>query len=74
MSKKEAPYRYTTVINIKIMLGKMTNEITIVYPLIKESSGTKSYVENTLNGLSNIGINFDKIEIKKREISLNGKP
>lgn len=52
----------------------MTSGVTLVFPDIKESSGTKSYVENTMNGLSTIGVKYDRIAIKKREISLNGKP
>lgn len=52
----------------------MVNNITIVFPDISGRSGTKSYVENTLKGLSKIGIRYDIIPIKKREISLRGKP
>lgn len=52
----------------------MKNDITLVFPDIKGSSGTKSYVENTFNGLSKIGIKYDKIPIRKREISIMGKP
>lgn len=52
----------------------MESDITIVYPEIKGNSGTKSYVQNTFNGLTEIGIKYNKIAIKKREISINGKP
>lgn len=52
----------------------MVNNITLVYPEINGNSGTKSYVENTFNGLTSIGVTFDKIAVKKREIHLAGKP
>jgi len=52
----------------------MKDEITLVYPDIKGNSGTKSYVQNTFNGLKSIGVEFSTISIKKREISIGGKP
>ncbi len=52
----------------------MKSEITLVYPDIKGNSGTKSYVQNTFNGLREIGLDFNTIAIKKREISIRGKP
>lgn len=52
----------------------MTNDVTLVFPDIKGRSGTRSYVENTMNGLSKIGVKFDRIPVRKREVSINGKP
>lgn len=52
----------------------MTNDIALVYPSIIGSSGTKSYVENTMSGLKKIGIHFQSIPISKREVSIMGKP
>ena len=52
----------------------MKSDITLVYPDIKGNSGTKSYVQNTFNGLNSIGVKFNTIPIKKREISIRGKP
>ena len=52
----------------------MKKNITVVYPRIKGNSGTRSYVENTFNGLDRIGVQYNKIGITKREISVNGKP
>lgn len=43
----------------------MKSEITLVYPDIKGNSGTKSYVQNTFNGLREIGLDFNTIAIKK---------
>ncbi len=52
----------------------MRSNITLVYPEIRGNSGTKTYVENTFNGLTSIGVRYDKIAVKKREIHLAGKP
>lgn len=52
----------------------MKSDITLVYPDIKGNSGTKSYVKNTFNGLNKVGVKFNTIPIKKREISIRGKP
>jgi glycosyltransferase involved in cell wall biosynthesis len=52
----------------------VTNDIALVYPSIIGSSGTKSYVENTMSGLKKIGIHFQSIPISKREVSIMGKP
>ena len=52
----------------------MKSDITLVYPDIKGNSGTKSYVHNTFNGLKSVGVEFSTIPIKKREISIGGKP
>lgn len=52
----------------------MVNDVTLVFPDIKGNSGTKSYVENTFNGLKKIGFDFDKIPIRKREITIGKKP
>ena len=52
----------------------MISDVTLVFPDIKGSSGTKSYVENTMKGLGKIGVKYARIPIKKREVSINGKP
>ena len=52
----------------------MNDELTIVYPNLRSSSGTKSYIENTISGLDQMGVKFNKITIKKREITISGKP
>ena len=52
----------------------MKNDITLAYPYIKGNSGTKSYVENTFNGLNKLGVKYNSIQIRKREISIRGKP
>ena len=52
----------------------METNLTVVYPDIRTNSGTKSYSENTLRGLMDIGINFNSIPIRKREITISGKP
>lgn len=49
-------------------------KITIVSPKIKGYSGTASYVENVLKGLNLKKIDYDVNFLKKREISLFGKP
>lgn len=52
----------------------MRNDITLIAPKIKGFSGTKSYVENAIEGLKLNDIRFDLKYIKKVEISLFGKP
>lgn len=50
------------------------SNVGVVAPLIKGSSGTASYVSNTLKALQDAEIPFDLRYVKKFEISLLGKP
>lgn len=50
------------------------SSITLVAPRIKGFSGTASYVNNVLMGFKQNKIDFDIKYVKKREISLFGKP
>ena len=52
----------------------MKSTVTLVYPLIKGNSGTKTYVENSLKGLKQLSLDFDTIPIRKIELSIGGKP
>ncbi len=52
----------------------MNKTATLVYPEIKYPSGTKSYVNNTLQGLAKIGVKYETISIKKVELQFLGKP
>lgn len=49
-------------------------KISIATPEIKVNSGTKTYVDNVINGLGKAGINYTRIAIRKHEISIRGKP
>lgn len=48
--------------------------VALIYPIIKNKSGTRSYTENMISGLKEYHINFSEIGIKKHEISIHGKP
>lgn len=48
--------------------------LSIVVPEIQVSSGTRSYSENVLTGLARMNVDFKLIKVKKREISIRGKP
>lgn len=48
--------------------------ISIAAPELKVNSGTKTYVENVFKGLDTAGVNYNKIMVKKHEISIKGKP
>lgn len=52
----------------------MAHDVTLFFPDIKGNSGTKSYVENTMNGLDKMGVKYDRVPIKKKEVTINGKP
>ena len=52
----------------------MGSDITLIAPKIKGFSGTKSYVENVMNGLALNERDYDLKYIRKIEISLFGKP
>ena len=57
-----------------MMSSKLTDSITIIYPEISTSGGTKTYVTNFLKGIDRTGLSYRKIPIKKSEISFAGKP
>ena len=48
--------------------------LTIVYPKIKVASGTKSYVDTVLGGISEAHYPFSSVGIRKIEFSVSGKP
>lgn len=49
-------------------------DITLVSPKISGFSGTSSYVSNVLKGFDKAKITYDLRYVKKREVSLFGKP
>ena len=48
--------------------------VTVVRPESTASSGTSTYTSNVLKGLGEIGLQFKLISVRKREISIGGKP
>ncbi|MGC8618250.1 MAG: glycosyltransferase [Thermoplasmata archaeon] len=48
--------------------------LTVVYPIIKVRSGTKTYVDTVLTGLEKINYPFKPIGIRKMEFSFLGEP
>ncbi len=48
--------------------------ISIIYPVIRNPTGTNSYTRRIIKGLDKSGISYNKIPIKKSEYSLFGKP
>lgn len=52
----------------------LKGKISIVAPEIRVNSGTKTYVNNVFKGLTGAGIDFNRIMIRKREVSIGGKP
>lgn len=53
---------------------ELKGKISISAPEIVGNSGTKTYVSNLFSGLDSAGVKYNKIMVKKREISILGKP
>lgn len=56
------------------MQAERNVDITLVFPDLKVSSGTNSYVTNIFTGFDALGVKYRSIGIRKHEISLRGKP
>jgi glycosyltransferase involved in cell wall biosynthesis len=56
------------------MNAVLSEGVTIVFPEIKISGGTKSFVRNFLRGIDSTGLQYRTIPIKKLEFSIAGKP
>ena len=50
------------------------DQITLIAPKIRGFSGTASYVDNVIKGLTTTGLEFHTKYVSKKEISLFGKP
>ncbi|WP_393972139.1 glycosyltransferase [Oxyplasma meridianum] len=61
-------------IKLSCFYWSLKEDLTLVVPSIKGSSGTKSYAENTIRGLSSLNVDYRTISVRKIELSFRGKP